>query len=155
MSWLLWLAWLARYLSLLLSFHKHYHCLNEKERVLSSCSSTQGNSHCIFFVQDSLIMCGILYWLLCTGTRGQNQGKLLCFRKCWFLQPGYCLKALKSVQCVSRLQFSYQVGLPLRYATVPSLFFSRGTWGGPEHHITAIKVVETQSLQRLFLVTLF
>ena len=45
--------------------------------VLFSCTGTQGNSHCIFFVQDLLIMCdelfGLLYGLLCTVTRGQNQ----------------------------------------------------------------------------------
>ena len=42
-----------------------------------SCSGTQVNSHCFFFVQDLLIMCsvlfGLLYRLLCTGTRGQNR----------------------------------------------------------------------------------
>ena len=44
--------------------------------VLSSSIGTQGNSHCIFFHQDSLIMCGVLFGILyrlCTGTRGQNK----------------------------------------------------------------------------------
>ena len=54
-----------------------------KREVLSSCTGTQGNSHCIVFVYDSLAMCGVLfgllYWLLCIGTRGQSQKRDFVF----------------------------------------------------------------------------
>ena len=52
---------------------------NYDQGVLYSSTGTQGNSHCIFFVQDSLIMCGVLFGLLyrflCTGTGGQSPPK--------------------------------------------------------------------------------
>ena len=44
--------------------------------VLSWCTGRRGNNHCSFFVQESMFSCcelfGLLYRLLCTGTRGQN-----------------------------------------------------------------------------------
>ena len=43
---------------------------------LSWCTGSQGNNHCSFFVQESLVSCyvlfGSLYRLFWTGTRGQN-----------------------------------------------------------------------------------
>ena len=39
------------------------------------------------------------------------------------------------------------------YNLINSALKWRGTWGGPEHRITAGKVHETPSLQQLFLAT--
>ena len=42
-------------------------------RVLSWCTGLQENSHCSFFVSVSCcVLFGLLYRLLCSGTRGQN-----------------------------------------------------------------------------------
>ena len=58
-----------------LKFRVRALALDSHRWVLSSCTRTQGNSRYFFFVQDSLIMCGVLfgllYRLLCTGTQGQ------------------------------------------------------------------------------------